>query len=125
VDGNVEARWRTAERPAGDLEIELDGKRVRTATGHDQIIVPWSETIRYGYKKNGYHEGLTVQEAVVPVGLFTPPGEQAADMQPMPYTVPPWWEPAEKAPEEAEPSPQKPAAASVGGAGQLGLFRGT
>ena len=125
VDGNVEARWRTAERSAGDLEIELDGERVRAAMGRDRIIVPWSETIRYGYKKNGYHGGLTVQEAVVSVGLFTPPGEQATDMQPMPYTAPPWWKAAGPAPDEAEPSPQNPVSASVGGAGQLDLFRGT
>ena len=125
VHGNVEARWRTAERPAGDLEIELDGERVRAATGRERVIVPWSETIRYGYKKNGYHGGLTVQEAVVPIGLFTPPGEQATDMQPMPHTPPSWWEAAGPAPEEAEPSPQSPVSESVGPAGQLDLFRGT
>lgn len=31
------------------------------------LIAPWTERLRYGMKKNGYHGGLTPQEMVVPM----------------------------------------------------------
>ena len=49
-------RWR---RPAGDVrkdEVEVDSPRVVIPEGH-RIVVPWSEHLRYGPKKNGYHGG--------------------------------------------------------------------
>ena len=92
LPGGVEGRWRAADRPATDLEIELAGQRVRAAAGRDRITVPWSETVRYGQRKNGYHGGLTLQEAVVPIGVFAPPGETVKDLQPAPPPHPPWWD---------------------------------
>ena len=91
LTGNVEGRWRTADHPPNELEIQLEGERVRAATGRERIILPWSETVRYGQKKNGYHGGLTLQEAVVPVGIFVGPGDKLPDSKPWPPQYPPWW----------------------------------
>ena len=40
------------------------------AEGH-RLIAPWSERVRYGAKKNGYHGGLTPQEMVIPITVVT------------------------------------------------------
>ena len=43
----------------GELLVMPEGGRV---------IVPWSERVRYGAKKNGYHGGGTPQEMLIPIG---------------------------------------------------------
>ena len=58
-------RWRVASgEPAAD-ELLIQGPRV-AVEGH-RLIAPWSERVRYGMMKNGYHGGLTPQEMVVPI----------------------------------------------------------
>ena len=68
LPGEGEGRWRSAAAPATELEIEVKGPRVQAATGMERIVLPWSESVRYGSKRNGYHGGVSLQEAVVPVG---------------------------------------------------------
>ncbi len=114
LPGGVEGRWRSAGRPATDLEIELAGERVRAATGRERIVVPWSETVRYCQRKNGYHGGLTLQEAVVPIGVFAPPGETVNDLHPAPSPYPPWW--------HGETSESEPIGRPASTAPQLNLF---
>ena len=63
LPGDGEGRWRSAAAPATALEIETGGARVRAATGLERIVLPWSETVRYGSKRNGYHGGGSLQEA--------------------------------------------------------------
>ena len=75
LPGDGEARWRGAAAPPTRLEIEFKGSRVRAATGFERIVLPWSETVRYGTKRNGYHGGVSLQEAVVPVGVYVGPSE--------------------------------------------------
>ena len=89
--GDAEGRWRSAASPAKELEIEIEGSRVQAATGQKRIVVPWSETVRYGSKKNGYHGGVSLQEAVVPVGLFVGPGEELHGWDPVAMVYPSWW----------------------------------
>ena len=91
LTGDAEGRWRSATSSATELEIEIAGARVLAATGRKRIIVPWSETVRYGSKKNGYHGGASLQEAVVPVGVFVGPGEQLGGWEPVARACPPWW----------------------------------
>ena len=92
LPGDGEARWRGTNAPPKRLEIELEGPRVRAATGFERIVLPWSETVRYGTKRNGYHGGLSLQEAVVPVGVYVGPGEVLADdWEPVSVPYPPWW----------------------------------
>ena len=99
LPGDADGRWRGAGQPPADLEIELAGDRVRAAAGRGRIVVPWSETVRYGQRKNGYHGGLTLQEAVVPIGVFAPPGDAVKGLQPAPPPHPPWWRGTAAAPQ--------------------------
>ena len=91
LPGEEEGRWRPAATPATELEIELGGARVQAATGLERIVLPWSETVRYGSKRNGYHGGVSLQEAVVPVGVYVGPGEELDGWEPIPVPYPPWW----------------------------------
>ena len=91
LSGDAEGRWRSAASPAKELEIEIEGSRVQAATGQKRIVVPWSETVRYGSKKNGYHGGVSLQEAVVPVGVFVGPGEKLDGWERVAVSYPPWW----------------------------------
>jgi hypothetical protein len=63
-------RWRPAAGEPGDGEIRVTGPRVRALVGTD-VIVPWTESLRYAAKKNGYHGGATRQELLVPLGIWT------------------------------------------------------
>ena len=91
LHGDGDGRWRSAAAPATELEIEIGGSRVRAATGMDRIVLPWSETVRYGLKRNGYHGGVALQEAVVPVGVYVGPGEELEGWESVPASYPPWW----------------------------------
>lgn len=91
LPGDGEGRWRSAAAPATALEIEIGGARVQAATGLERIVLPWSETVRYGSKRNGYHGGGSLQEAVVPVGVYVGPGETLDGWEPAPVSYPPWW----------------------------------
>ena len=111
-----EGRWRSAALPATEAEIEIEGARVRAATGQERIVLPWSEAVRYGSKRNGYHGGVTLQEAVVPVGVYVGPGETLDGWEPAPLTYPPWWNAEEprqaqvRTPEAELVEPEAPAA---------------
>ena len=91
LPGDGEGRWRSAAASATAREIEIGGARVRAATGLERIVLPWSETVRYGSKRNGYHGGVSLQEAVAPVGVYVGPGETLAGWEPAPASYPPWW----------------------------------
>ena len=113
LPGDGEGRWRSAITPPTEPEIEMGGARVRAATGQERIVLPWSEAVRYGSKRNGYHGGVTLQEAVVPVGVYVGPGEALDGWEPAPLPYPPWWTEEEPRPadvrlpltELAEPVP--------------------
>ena len=98
LPGDGEGRWRSAAASATAREIEIGGARVRAATGLERIVLPWSETVRYGSKRNGYHGGVSLQEAVAPVGVYVGPGETLAGWEPAPASYPPWWFAEEPAP---------------------------
>jgi hypothetical protein len=102
LPGGEEERWRTAGPAAGELEIVLSGPRIQTASGAAEIIVPWSERVRYVRKKAGYHGGVTPQEMLVPVAVFA-----AWDREIEGWTIsseqpPAWWV---SEPEAIEPVP--------------------
>jgi hypothetical protein len=51
------------------LEVKVSGKRVVKAG--NTVVLPWSETVRYVRGKNhGYHGGGTLQEVVIPLGVY-------------------------------------------------------
>jgi len=86
-------RWRTvAGAPVSVEEIMLSGGRVMPPNGQQQIVVPWSETLRYGSKKNGYHGGISLQEMLVPITLLTTGNALPEGLRYAPSTLPAWWE---------------------------------
>jgi hypothetical protein len=88
-------RWRPAGDPS-EGEVMIAGSRV-VIPPEQKLIVPWTEKLRYGIKKNGYHGGVTMQEMVIPMAVLSarddlPDGwaEPLAD-------TPEWWfEPIEE-----------------------------
>ena len=88
TSGDAGQRWRRADRAAGQGEIEVRGSRV--ALGDGTVIMPWSETIRYGTPKAGYHGGITPQEVLVPLAVLST-GEIGEGWQPRSPAKPSWW----------------------------------
>ncbi len=87
------ARYRLPGAPVCDDEVALRGRRV-LAGGAAGIVAPWSERVRYGIRRCGYHGGATPQEVVVPVTVFAPEAKLAglADFVEVPPREPAWWE---------------------------------
>jgi hypothetical protein len=89
-------RWRAAVGEAAPDEMRVSGPRVKTLLGAD-VIVPWTEGVRYAPKKNGYHGGVTLQEMLVPYGIWTT-GESPAEGFLEAAIIPPGWWSSEVAP---------------------------
>ncbi len=110
-EGTDGLRWR---RPTGELredEIEVHSPRVVMPEGH-RVIAPWSEHLRYGPKKNGYHGGVTPQEMLIPISILWPELALPEGLDELPVELPSWWtEPTvvlpAAAPTEARPSKKK------------------
>lgn len=89
-EGDNGLRWR---RPGGDLteeELEISSPRVVMPDG-GKVVVPWSERLRYGTKKNGYHGGATPQEVLIPVSLLWPELRLPEGFEELPGDEPQWW----------------------------------
>jgi len=116
--GDEGARWRSAREPIGDGEIEIVSTRA-ACTNDGRVVVPWTEKLRYGAKRNGYHGGATPQEMVIPVGLFWGEGKVPEGLEALPMDLPNWWaEPAGPRAEVAArtvaaPKPKKPVAPTL------------
>ena len=89
-------RWRSAIGNAGDDELLIAGSRV-LAKGH-RLMASWSERVRYGIKKNGYHGGLTPQEMIVPIAVLSSTDDFPKGWSEQPIDTPIWWD---------EPSPMR------------------
>ncbi len=86
-------RWRPVSgAPVCAEEMLFQGGRVLAPGGAAQVIVPWSETLRYGSRKNGYHGGVSPQEMVVPVAILWAGGSAPAGFRLAPSVLPDWWE---------------------------------
>lgn len=82
---------------AGLREGEVLVRGPRVCFGDGEVVLPWSESLRYApAKQNGYHGGITPQEVLVPVAVFVRAGsESLAGYAPTPVSLPTWWESAE------------------------------
>lgn len=111
-DAGGPERWRPATGAPAEDEVLIAGPRV-AAPGR-RLLAPWSERVRFGMKKNGYHGGASLQEVVLPLGVFVPldtapglPGWREADPE-----SPAWWrwrdETVPPAPEPPAPAPPRP-----------------
>jgi hypothetical protein len=119
-------RWRTYSGTVGEGEIVLEGGRVRTPSGANNVVCAWSELLRYSSKKNGYHGGVSPQEVVIPLNVFLPPRIEIEGWRAAAPEQPDWWErvilAAAKPPELVPPVDVKPRKATA--KGQAELFEG-
>lgn len=90
VDGGD--RWRTRDGALREGEITLEGGRVLTPNGETSVTVPWTERLRYGTRKNGYHGGASPQEVLVPLCVLAPTGVQVPGWTSTTLSYPDWWE---------------------------------
>lgn len=92
LDGADSDRW----RPGGDShvphELAVSGGRVVTVDGVNAIVCLWGESTRYKGRKNGYHGGISPQEATVPLSVFVPLGMSLAGWDAAPPAQPEWWD---------------------------------
>jgi hypothetical protein len=72
-------------------EILIEGGRV--VQPEQKAILPWSEKIRYASKKMGYHGGGSLQELIIPFGVFRNAGEtnEIEGWREVPRQEPEWW----------------------------------
>ena len=105
LPGGENERWRAFSGMLAEAELVFEGPRVVAVTGERHLIAPWSETVRYSQKKHGYHGGATLQEVLVPIGVFTPPDHTLAGWEGLPDRKPMWWYRAEAPPTGAPTIP--------------------
>jgi hypothetical protein len=84
-------RWRGDESTPEDNEVRISGSRVLIPEAK-ALIAPWTERLRYGIKKNGYHGGLTPQEMVVPIGVLCSTDTYPKGWSEALVDIPSWWE---------------------------------
>lgn len=90
--GGESARWRTQDGGgAGVGEVVVAGARVRAVTGHDEVILAWSESLRYTGKKTGYHGGASPQEVIAPIAVVSRDELGVEGWRPVLDAPPPWW----------------------------------
>lgn len=85
-------RFRMATDSLVEGELEFEGKRVYQATGRNRITLAWSDKIRYGKDKRGYHGGANPQEMVVPFAIVSDARAEIPDgWREVAAYQPPWW----------------------------------
>jgi hypothetical protein len=83
-------RWRKPGGTVTQEELEVTSPRVVLPEG-GRVIVPWSERLRYGAKKNGYHGGVTPQEMLIPISVLWPELDPPEGFGELPVELPSWW----------------------------------
>ncbi len=119
-------RWQPAYRKPLEGEVRVSGTRV--APFAKDLLVPWSESVRYVGRKNGYHGGVSPQEMVAP--CVTLAHVSAGLQEPQGWTgiarpCPPWWELRIEGLGSSEPGPPKPRPAKPARKEQGVLFDAT
>jgi hypothetical protein len=83
-------RYQLSANNLSDYEIAVSGSRVVTSS--KSVTLPWSEKVRYTKGKNlGYHGGGSLQEVVIPLGIFVNAGDELEGWNEIPRSVPEWW----------------------------------
>jgi hypothetical protein len=85
-------RWRRSDGDLRQEEIAFEGGRVLTPAGETRVTLPWSEQVRYGMRKNGYHGGASPQEVLVPLCVLAPSGTPVSGWTPAAMAYPEWWD---------------------------------
>lgn len=82
-------RWRQAQGSTQESELLITGARVLRPESKT-LIAPWSETLRYGVKKNGYHGGVNPQETLAPAFILSPTDPSSPPRETL-LEEPDWW----------------------------------
>jgi hypothetical protein len=88
--GGEADRYRCTGGAPRNGELEVTGPRVGSFA-EGRFIAPWSERIRYTSRKAGYHGGLSPQEVLVPVAMFTREEFHMKGLVPAQMSQPSWW----------------------------------
>ena len=93
--GEEEAqRWREAAGEPGAHEVLVEGPRVALGKGN-RIVAQWSDRVRFGSKRNGYHGGVAPQEVVIPLAVFASASMAVEGWEEVLPETPSWWEEGE------------------------------
>jgi hypothetical protein len=98
-------RWRADDGAPVEGEVVVAGPRV-VLPPSKRLIAPWTEGLRYGQKKNGYHGGVSPEEVVIPIGVFSIDGPLEGWVEVGPR-MPAWWTSSGAAP-TTTPAKAKP-----------------
>lgn len=105
--GDGADRYRLVTSPERPGEVLVTGSRVLADGG--RVVVAASERLRYSARKNGYHGGISPQEMVVPLLVFSIEGAPPKGYREIASVRPAWWDvdvPMGAA-AEAPPKPRK------------------
>jgi len=88
---NEGERFKQAIEDVAEDEILVTGSRVVQTS--QQVVLPWSEKVRYTSKKMGYHGGGSLQEVIIPFGVFRNAGDtkEVEGWHEVPRQEPTWW----------------------------------
>lgn len=84
-------RWRMDEGNPADGELRIKGPRV-VMPESKTLIAPWTERVRYGIKKNGYHGGVSPQEMVIPIAVLNGSNDFPSGWVEATVDLPTWWD---------------------------------
>ena len=84
-------RYKPGHCVAEQGEVKLTGARVLAED--NSVVLPWSEKIRYTSRKMGYHGGGSLQEVMIPLGIYASAGMAQAPegWREVPSYTPDWW----------------------------------
>lgn len=92
--GGAGNRWQPGDE-AQPGAVVARGGRLQLA---DPARLLYSESLRWGPKKRGYHGGLSPQEMVCALALLGAPGQKIAGWHEGRRPAPSWWDPLPQAP---------------------------
>ncbi len=86
------ARFKQVGEKMRTGEVMVEGARV--VQPDHKVILPWSEKIRYTPKKMGYHGGGSLQEVIIPFGVYRNAGEidPVEGWREVPHQETSWWQ---------------------------------
>jgi hypothetical protein len=84
-------RYQLSDAQVSASEVSVKGNRVVTPTKN--VTLPWSEKVRYTKGKSlGYHGGGSLQEVVIPLGIFINSDDELEGWSEVPKVMPSWWD---------------------------------
>lgn len=86
-----EARYRDGE-VSDEGELKFSGNRIEAATAESSVVLPITETLRYGKKAAGYHGGACDLEVLIPLAVFSAPDEEIEGYEAVNVPKPDWWD---------------------------------